>query len=93
MSKPKSKIAIHGDEVKDRVTGFKGIVVAMTTWLNGCVRITVQPPAKKDGTLPPTETFDSEQIQVVHAGRVSPAPSPLGGPKPNPARHPQPMER
>lgn len=82
-----------GDEVKDSVSGFRGVVVAVTDWLNGCKRITVQPPIKKDGTLPGTETFDAEQINVVHAGRVKATPSLTGGPKQNPARHPQPTER
>ena len=35
-----------GDEVKDTITGFKGIVVARTEWLNGCARVTVQPQSK-----------------------------------------------
>ena len=31
-----------GDEVKDKVSGFKGVIVAQTMWLNGCARILVQ---------------------------------------------------
>jgi hypothetical protein len=38
-----------GDKVKDRVTGLTGIVIARTDWLNGCIRMTVQPQELKDG--------------------------------------------
>ena len=35
-----------GDEVKDRVTGFIGIAVSRTNYLNGCDRIDVYEPAQ-----------------------------------------------
>jgi hypothetical protein len=54
-----------GDKVKDKITGFKGIVVSAHDYLNGCTRLTVQPKLKKDGTMPNTETFDEPQLQVM----------------------------
>ena len=30
-----------GDEVKDSITGFKGIAVARTVYLNGCISILI----------------------------------------------------
>lgn len=30
-----------GDKVRDAITGFKGIAMAQTTWLNGCRRIII----------------------------------------------------
>ena len=36
-----------GQEVRDRVTGFKGIATARTTYLQGCDRISVQPQISK----------------------------------------------
>lgn len=57
-----------GDEAKDTVTGFKGIAVAITTWLNGCQRITLQPQkVQKDGKVSESATFDIEQIVVLKA--------------------------
>lgn len=32
-----------GCKAKDKITGFTGIVIAMTSWLNGCQRVTIQP--------------------------------------------------
>ena len=59
-----------GQKVRDVVTGFTGIAEARTEWMNGCVRITVQPRAfKKDGALvvPDNKTFDEEQLAIVTA--------------------------
>lgn len=54
-----------GDKAKDTVSGFVGIVVAKTEWLNGCYRITLQPTVAKDGKLPDACTFDMEQLIVI----------------------------
>lgn len=54
-----------GDKVKDNVTGFSGIVVAITKWLHGCDRIVVQPAVGKDGKVPDSASFDIPQIVVM----------------------------
>ena len=82
------KHAKLGDKAKCKVSGFTGVVVAETRWLNGCIRITLQPPAKNDGTLPASETFDVGQIEIVKAMAVRPAPSDDGGPIKSPRQHP-----
>lgn len=38
-----------GDEVRDKVTGYKGVVTAIYTWLNGCVHLSVETRKIKDG--------------------------------------------
>lgn len=76
-----------GDKVRDAVTGFEGIAVAKTEWLNGCMRITVQPPIDKDGKVPDSYTFDEPQLERVEAEAVSAGPRDTGGPAPNPTQH------
>lgn len=79
-----------GDVVRDRITGFVGVATATTTWLNGCIRINVQPEKLKDGKIGETETFDIQQLEVVKKSKVQPA-APLvrpGGPKPSPRQLP-----
>ncbi len=81
-----------GDEVRDRVTGFTGIVVALTEWFNRCQRASVQPPMKADGSIPQSDAFDVEQLEVITAAKVQPkpvaydttpaAPARTGGPMP-----------
>lgn len=57
-----------GNMVKDKVSGFKGIVVSEHNYLNGCTRLTVQPPVNDKGELPGVETFDVPQLELVLAG-------------------------
>lgn len=54
-----------GTKCRDTVSGFEGIAVARHTYLNGCARITVQPPVDKDGKLPETQTFDEPQLKIL----------------------------
>lgn len=88
-----------GDEVKDAVTGFQGVVVGITTWLNGCRRMVVQPRTLEEkGRMPSSESIDETQLEVVTRRAVasqnrSDTPEPLGrtgGPRPKPQQHPTP---
>lgn len=55
-----------GDKVKDRVTGFKGIAVAKTEWLYGCVRIGVRSQKlNKDGSPITEQWFDEASVTVT----------------------------
>lgn len=89
-----------GDEVRDAVTQYVGIVVAKTQWLNGCLRYAVQKPVKKNSSEIPLEPqwVDEPQAIVLRRG-VVPGPEdeiglsdpekPMkktGGPKPAPPR-------
>lgn len=77
-----------GDKVKDLVTGFEGIAVARTQWLNGCFRITLQSATTdKDGKAGPQETFDEPQLEVTIPGAVRTGPRDTGGPAATPAQH------
>ncbi len=63
-----------GDKVKDRVTGFTGIVMARTEWFNGCVRYQLQrDKIGKDGKLPDTEPFDEQQLDLLVHSKIKPA--------------------
>ena len=63
-----------GDKVKDRVTGLEGIVVARTDWLNGCIRMVVQPQELKDGEPVKSSSFDIEELIVIQADALNPKP-------------------
>ena len=74
-----------GDKVKDKITGFSGTVVAKHEYLNGCVRLTVQPNTLKNGKPIEPETFDVEQMTLVKADQHKPM-TRSGGPERTPAR-------
>lgn len=71
-----------GDEVKDKVSGFRGVAVARHEYLQGCLRISVQPPIDKDGKLPDALAFDEPQLVVVKTARVATGQRDTGGPAP-----------
>lgn len=57
-----------GQEVKDRISGFKGIAVARTTYLQGCDRIAVQPSVNKAGEMPDIKVFDEPDLLFAAEG-------------------------
>lgn len=54
-----------GDLVADKISGFQGVVVAITEWLHACKRITIQPSELKDGKPIDNETFDYLQLKII----------------------------
>ena len=77
-----------GQEVRDVVTGFKGIATVRADHLFGCVRIGVKPQGfDKDGRIQDHEFFDEASLEVVSEGIIptltKPEPAPVkstGGP-------------
>ena len=68
-----------GQEVKDTVTGFKGIAIATTTFLYGCRRVSVQPKMDKEGKIPEAQVFDEPQLECLEK-KVSSGSRKTGGP-------------
>lgn len=80
-----------GDYAKDTVTGFEGIVIARTEWLNGCARVVIQPNKLKEGKMVQAETVDEMQCTVIKGkGWKEPRQTSTGGPRPDPVRHASP---
>lgn len=62
-----------GDRVKDPVTGYSGIAHAITVWLNGCIRVAVQPEKlDKDGKPKDDRYFDQGALVVLKKAVHSP---------------------
>ncbi len=59
-----------GDEVKDTITGFKGVAICRHTYLQGCDRITVIDKSTKDKPEPTELNFDEPQLIVTKAKKV-----------------------
>lgn len=76
-----------GDEARDTVSGFSGVCVARTEWLNGCWRMTLQPKAlDKDGKPCEAQTFDDFQLEVTKPKHQPVGSKETGGPRDAPAR-------
>lgn len=65
---PKELSATIGDLVEDAVTGVRGVLMDITTFLNGCVYFSVQMKGK-DGETPPKHTF-GEHFRFKKVGEV-----------------------
>lgn len=57
-----------GKEAKDKITGFKGIIIGRTEYLYGCNVYGVAPKSMKDGQKQETEWFDEGRIKIVGKG-------------------------
>lgn len=70
-----------GDRVKDRISGFKGVVINRTEWINGCRRYAVQGEGMHDGL--PLDAISLDEEQLERAGKplklARPAGLPPGG--------------
>ena len=59
----------NGLEVKDLISGVKGIINCQSIWINGCIRYSIQPKAKKNDTsIPESWWLDEQQVEVIGEG-------------------------
>lgn len=75
-----------GSVARDTITGFTGVLVGKTEWLNGCVRLTIQPKELHEGKPVETITFDVEQVEIVEEAKPKARKS-SGGPMPSVSRY------
>ena len=58
-----------GEKVRDKVTGFEGVVTGFVTYISGCDQYLVNPPAK-DGGYVKGEYIDDIRLEAVDAPRL-----------------------
>jgi hypothetical protein len=56
-----------GQEAKDKITGFKGILTAKVDYLFGCTQYGIAPESK-DGKVQDTAYFDEGRIEITGPG-------------------------
>lgn len=83
-----------GDVCKDEITGFEGTAVAITEFLYGCRRVSLQPKGNQpDGTPIDACSFDEPALTVTKAKNPPAKPLATGGPRPEPTRAAAPTRR
>jgi len=76
-----------GQHVKDTISGYEGVITAITKWYNGCVRYRLEPDhLNSKGELIESETFDEEQLELTPKDEVEVPEEPTGGCRPNDIR-------
>ena len=78
-----------GSKVRDRVTGFEGIVTGRYEFLYGCRRYGVQSRELKDGKPIDSVGFDEDALEVVVAAEPH-VMKETGGPQREPERRSDP---
>ena len=61
-----------GDEVKERITGYSGIVMARTQWLYNCNVYGIKSRELKDGKPLELQHFDEPSIELVATSTATP---------------------
>jgi hypothetical protein len=74
-----------GDVARDTISGFEGVVIGRTEWLNGCARWCLQPQKLHDGKPIEGHWFDEPQVERVKADAVLEIQK-TGGPRSDPKR-------
>lgn len=69
-----------GDKVKDKVSGFTGIAVSRTVYLNGCIQIGVTPKVAKTSDDIKTYYIDEPQLEIIQSKKVNVKEKETGGP-------------
>lgn len=54
-----------GDKVKDKITGFTGIVIGITIWQNGCRTVGIKTLKLKEGKPQDPYWIDENQLSIV----------------------------
>ena len=71
-----------GDLVKDRISGFSGIVTARSEYLNGCISVLVSPTnLDNDGKKIKGIWFDDVQLEVEEQKAFGSLERATGGPE------------
>jgi hypothetical protein len=68
-----------GSVVTDSISGMTGIATARADYLNGCVKIFVEPQSLKDGRPIEGEWFDEQRVTTMSKAQA-------GGPMPRAPR-------
>jgi hypothetical protein len=72
----------NGDELKDKITGFRGVVISRGDYLTGCNRYALKPQKlMKDKKIQDAEWFDEDQLILIKKKKIDLSERPnTGGP-------------
>lgn len=54
-----------GVKVRDRITGFTGIVTGFVRYITGCNQCLVAPPVKENGEFADSHWIDVQRLEVL----------------------------
>lgn len=75
MDEIRRQMKLMGVKVRDRVTGFTGVVSSVSFDLYGCVQAVVTPGVDEKGEMKDGRWFDTSRLDVVDAKPVMELPA------------------
>lgn len=57
-----------GKEAKDKITGFKGIIIGRADYLFGCSQYGLSPKIDKEGKVGVVNWFDEGRVEIIGKG-------------------------
>jgi len=73
-----------GDKAKDIITGFEGVIIYRTQWINNCNVYGIKSQTLKDGLPLESKQFDEPQLELIE-DKVIPESRRTGGPNDSPS--------
>jgi hypothetical protein len=55
----------HADEVRDIITGFRGVIIGRCDYITGCNQYLVQPGLDKDAKFVESRWVDEDRLLVI----------------------------
>jgi len=77
----------NGEKIIDKVSKFKGTILGVAQYWNGCNRYQVQPEISKDGSFREAQWIDEEQLERTGKKKVKASEKTHGGDRPSPTSH------
>ena len=62
-----------GAQVKDRISGYEGIITGRYQYLNGCVQYGVRAQGLHDGKPIASQAFDEQRLELMGEGIPGPS--------------------
>ena len=54
-----------GDKIRCKITGFVGIAVAKTEFINGCIQWDILPKGDKKNKMPEATSIDNQSLEII----------------------------
>jgi len=73
--KIKKHLSMLGLEVKDKITGFTGVISSVSFDLYGCIQGLVSPPVNKEGEMGTSIWYDLNRLKIINNKSVMDPPN------------------
>ena len=70
-----------GDKVREKITGYEGIIIACDFWQTGCFRYCVKPQMLKDGLPQDGHWIDEMNLEIIKEKPIKSVKSGPAGPR------------